>query len=35
MNPMEGLGFRVDNIFGSAATFSVIIVNKLSVTQQA
>jgi len=32
---MEGFDFKVDEILGSATTFSVIIVKKLSVTQHA
>ena len=35
MNPVEGFDVRVDEILGCAITFSVIIVNKLSVTQHA
>jgi hypothetical protein len=35
VNPLEGFDVRVDEISGSATTFSVIIVNILSVTQHA
>jgi len=35
VNPVECFDVRVDDILGCATTLSVIIVNKLSVTQHA
>jgi hypothetical protein len=35
VNPLEGFDVRVDETLGSATTFSVTIINKLSVPQHA